>query len=107
MKRKYFAFPNDEESPEIEYAMEIISDDAYYCINDDDHGAPFTIYACDASIETPEVLTPFMYYSEKTDEVLDREIERRRAAYAKQEAAKAAAEKEEYALYLRLKAKYE
>ena len=111
MKRKYFSFPNEAETPEMEdqinYAMAIMAHDAYFCINDDDHGAFETIYACDASIETPEVLNPFMHFSPRTDEVLDRELERRRAAYAKQEAAKAAAEKEEYALFLRLKAKYE
>lgn len=110
MKRKYFAFPNEAETPEMEKQIDAAmdaTDDRYYVINDDDHGASNTIYACDASIETPESLLPFMYYSHKTDEILDRESERRREAYAKQQAAKAKAEADEYALFLRLKAKYE
>ena len=76
MKRKYFEFENGVESPEIDAAYDAI-DNNYTWINDDDDGAPSTIYACDAEIETPEALLPFMYYSPSTDERLDREIAER------------------------------
>ena len=89
MVRKYFAFENGVDSPETEAALEAITTD-YTWINDDDDGAPETIYACDAEIETPEALLPFMYYSPSTDERLDKEIaerqERRKAEQEKKAA---------------------
>ena len=77
MKRKYFSFERGVESPEIEAAYDAM-DSSYICMNDDDDGAFEDVYFCDASIETPESLVPFMYYSTKSDEILDARIERRK-----------------------------
>ena len=73
MKRKYFIFDNEElESPEVEVAFEAMTSE-YLCINDDDDGAPQTIYCCDAEIETPQALMKFMSFSPETDKRLDGE----------------------------------
>lgn len=92
MVRKYFAFENGVDSPEIDAAYDAI-DNNYTCINEDDDGAPETIYACDAEIETPEALLPFMYYSPSTDERLDWEIAERQERRKVEQEKKAATPK--------------